>query len=165
MLYDAAENNFAESGVCCHESIIRSMLPGLCCKDFVCTSLLSGVCCHGSIIRSLLPLVYYQETVATSLLSGLCREDANIRTLLQGVCWQESIIRSLLHGVESVSSRTSQGLKIPRVGIFPNVQVSSSLSTSLDAVCTESSLPEPVRTLDIPILQAQLDQRGHQVDS
>jgi hypothetical protein len=121
MMYDAAENNFAESGVCCLEdAIIRTLL----------------VCWHESIIRS--PLV------ASSLLSG--------------VCWHESS--------ESVSFRTSQGLKIPRVGIFPNVQVSSSLSTSLDAVCTESSLPEPVRPLETnPILQAQLDQPGHPVGS
>jgi hypothetical protein len=91
MLYNAAENNFAESGVC-------------------------------------------------------CLEDAIIRTPLQGVFWHESIIRSLLHEVESVSSRTSQGLKIPRAGIFPNFQVSSSLS-SLDAVRTNPSIPSPQNKL------------------
>jgi hypothetical protein len=89
VLYDAPENNFAESGVCCHESIIKRLLPRLYYQDFAARTLLdsrvlmlydatennfaeSGVCCHESIIKRLLPRLYYQDSAARTLLSGLC---------------------------------------------------------------------------------------------
>jgi hypothetical protein len=69
-------NSVAESGLCCQDSLARSMLPGFYSQDTIARTLM---------IKRLLPRVYYQDSVTRTLLSGLCYEDSSLLSSLDAV--------------------------------------------------------------------------------